>query len=63
MMTSKIGEATLYRFKVNAHDYYFLGVFARASLSYLLGLPFARALDGHAVQDCFLEMLAKAAFS
>ena len=29
----KISEATLYCFKVNAQDYYFLGVFARAALS------------------------------
>ena len=54
MMSSKIGEATLYRFKVNAHDYYFLGVLARASLSYLLRRPFARALDGHACQIYFV---------
>ena len=29
----KIGEATLYRFKVNAHNYYVLGVHARAAFS------------------------------
>ena len=29
----KIGAATLYNFKVNAYNYYFLGALARAALS------------------------------